>query len=439
MNLRGRISDMYRSLTAKERVKLALRAMRTGQELPRQVLLDAPLETRAEIERLVRLLKEANGPRARAVMEPVAIFLNLTPLLLQAELKIDLLETCAMLMAPCVATCRAPMTESEYRRLQEDLCPIDYLGELEADEYEGWTPEDLDDKGRRTDEAYYRVAAQKAQELRELVAQGVLDPVETEDGPCICRESWSRLRGFSVLRHEEVWPDNLADDLPMINQARRMAWAARQYVPPEGKGNYSQALRAFMRENMKCAWEQLEGLRTYWKELGEKELDGEDVVFPRVREKFETMAGFVGGRVAHFDSSRQPEAGETVDALVATGRSKVNEIAGNIESTRRGLEEIADIEEPGVDEDQLASLQQRGKQLSERLQDYLARYASSEDARTTESAGSEEIGKTERFIESQAEAAEQAELLCALPDIFPLERAVPNASDLDFPGDAMAS
>lgn len=437
MNLRGRISDMYCSLTAKERVKLALRAMRTGEELPRQVLLDATLETRAEVKRLVRLLKEANGPRARAVMEPVAIFLTLTPLLVQAELKISLLESCAMLMVPCVATCRMPITESEYRRLQEDLCRIDYLGELEADEYEDWAPEDMGDKGFPTDEAYFRVAAQKAQELRELAAQGVLDAVETEDGPRIRRETWARLRGFSLLKHQEVWPDKAADDLPMINQARRMAWAGQQYVPPEGKGNYAENVKAFMIENMKCAWEYLEGLRTYWKELGEKELDGEDVVFPRVREKFEEMAEFVGGYAAHFDRSRQPEVARSIDALTAKGRSAVRQMAGNIESMRGGLEEIAD--EPGVDEDQLASLRQEGQQLSGRFQDYLARYDSAEDEATTGSAGSDEEGEIQRFVEALAEAAELAELACALPGPFPPERAVPNASDLEFPGDNAAS
>jgi hypothetical protein len=210
---------------------------------------------------------------------------------------------------------KEPITQSEYSQevdeAREKLVPVREVASWEADEFDGWQPDELvavpswrgdgSHDEVPSDEAWERMAARKEAMLKDLMAQGTLEGVQTDEGMCI------RLGGYYDWKGQEapvlpefadsfdIRPDGEAADVDRwrVERAalqRHLVATNADELPPledviartSSWCKQKKALKKSIRESIRSCWAEIEAIQTIIQETRE-EFDGEDPACPELR------------------------------------------------------------------------------------------------------------------------------------------------------------
>jgi len=322
LHLAQRVEGLYPELSAKERATLALRSMKIDEPEDPAVRSTMPPEQVTEFNRLISLIHGVNqglGPVAFLVNERIGT-VTVRLALLQMVLRLGgVSDVCRSFLT---WRTKEPITQSEYSQkvdeAREKLVPVREVASWEADEFDGWQPDELvgvpswrgdgSHDEVPSDEAWQRMAARKEAMLKDLMAQGTLEGVQTDEGMCI------RLGGYYDWKGQEapvlpefadsfdIRPDGEAadvdrwrveraalqrhlvatnaDELPLLEDviARTSSWCKQK-----------KALKKSIRESIRSCWAEIEAIQTIIQKTRE-EFDGEDPAYPELRELLDDTA-----------------------------------------------------------------------------------------------------------------------------------------------------
>ena len=320
-HLARRVEGLYPKLSSKERATLALRSMKADEPEDPSVRSTMPPEQVEEFNRLIGLIRGVNwglGPLAFLLsqkVETVAVRLVLSQMI---HLVIRVRNECLEFL-DCHT--KEPITQNEFsKRLEEareELAPIgdiadwaaQEMDELQMDQVvEGPTcggdgsPDEVP-----SDEAWEQAVAEKQAMLEDLIAQGTLEAVRTDEGTCV------RLRGYYGSKGQEVpvlselaggfdiHPDDEAAKIARWREARanleRLLIAPIPDLlpqpqdmtatgPPRRKSK--KAPKTSIRESIRSHWLEVAAIQEVIQEISE-EFDGEDPARPELRRLLEDI------------------------------------------------------------------------------------------------------------------------------------------------------
>jgi hypothetical protein len=343
---------MMRLLTPKERGIMTLRDFKAGKGQDRNLLRVAPDKQTDEINRYIGMMNAANGDLSN-------IILVIRERVRQEELRYYWLESMRInaiemwaVRAAFAMSAREPITESAYREREaeerKELIPIDECAMLYTEYHHAWDDADYepDDDGNQqpTDEAWYRVRDAKLAEMRDAVAAGTLTASGKGKRMKIACGSFFDWIGVPVavppdlgieydVRPDERWREverELKDQAFMKKVLDRGACKFDLPLDLKSPLVLERDVAGFDEETARvCAMQLRAGIQENWRELRAievkldvitEEFDGEDVLHPLVRERFDDAKGMltelheeVQAYIGAFDL---PEPDEDLDAMV---------------------------------------------------------------------------------------------------------------------------
>ncbi len=314
-----RLDRLLPALSAQERAILMLRDLKADKPQDRQLLHTAPERQTTELNGLVGLMNAANGDLAHLI-------LVIGERVRQDDLRLGWLEwarICALEMWAVRArfnTCaREPITESAYREREEEarkeLIPVEECAMVLTEAQDEWDDAncETDEHGDRvpTDEAWYRVRDEKAEELRRLAAAGTLAgrgkgrrlriecgsfydwlgqpvPVAPDLGSAFDVRPDAHAREVARERDDHEFIRDLLNrgackfDLPLDMESPLLA-----EPPPSGFGlEMARILAVRVRSGIQENWRELRAVEEHLDALSEA-YGGEDVLHARVRAPFD--------------------------------------------------------------------------------------------------------------------------------------------------------
>jgi len=315
VSLAGRLNRLTPGLTAQQRAVLALRAWKEGVPEAPELRFGMPPGQASEFNRYIGLMRGAY-----AVVSLYVLILGQSLELLNARygwlLSLHLWALRTMDLGAYIAFhTKEPITRSEYQQrlaaAREEMVPASEFAEILAEQYEGWTQEDLEpregeDEPLVKEAAWKRVCREKALELARLVEEGVLAGARRGRRLYVNTGSFYDWLGEPVPVFPdwgfefEVLPDSKVGEVRRLRRARQGAREAMQRaplglgldlvsrklgVPPKGSasGNeVAEGLATHLREGIVLRWRELLGVEQVLEEIA-AEFDGEDPARPQER------------------------------------------------------------------------------------------------------------------------------------------------------------
>ena len=316
MSIDGRLDKLSPALTAKERAVLILRASKEGVPQDPQIRSSMPPEQALEFNRYIGLMNGVN-----AFLTFYTGILDQSLAALDARygwlLTLHLWALSVSDLAGYITVyTREPITRRQYEQqlkaARERMVPASELGEMLAEEYEGWTDSDLeppkaDGEPQVTDAAWERVLGEKERELARLVDQEALVGNRKGRRHYVNTGSFYDWLGEPVPLFPDwgwdyqVFPDKRADEVRRLQEARRHAQEECQRAPlslvldlphrkarrprkdsPKGE-EIAEVVGTRLREGIQLRWQELPSIELVLEEVAE-EFDGETPTRPWERE-----------------------------------------------------------------------------------------------------------------------------------------------------------
>lgn len=332
----GRLNKLYPSLSAKERAKLVLSGLKEDTEEDPLVRSKMPSDQAYEFNRLIHLMNGVNlrlAPLVLLIHEGLATVSQRLGWLSTLRVFEDTANLVALFLFVHV---KEPVTESEYAKAREkterEWIPLQELAEMEADGHDEWKPEDLlveDGEELITWEAWDRVKAYNAAQLRKLARQGTLKGRRSRGGLRIQASSYYGWKGEEVpvrpdrCLHYEIVPDSQRSEARRLRQEQRdLLEALRPFdarVPSEedgegaGMDRLGGILKAKIIEALQHYHPHLQAVAKIIDEVAEQ-FDGEDPCQPEVRDLLrrteEELSACCEQAASMLEPFELPEAGE---------------------------------------------------------------------------------------------------------------------------------
>jgi hypothetical protein len=306
MSIDARLNRLAPALTAREREILVLKAWK--DETPEDPIWrrTLPNDQAREFNRLIDLMNSINvrlGAYVAVLHRDVASLQLreswLASMVLWQE-HVDEISRHVRL------TVKEPITESDYEaRVQEvrsEWLPVDELADLAADDYDAWTDADLEtvegwDEPVVTEQAWDRVAAEKEQELRALIASGKLPARGRGKKLEVQLSAFEDLTGHKSGAAPEdlfayrILPNAQAEDVALERKRvqallRTIAWQDEEPVVGGGEAVGIETLRGHVANglavNLAACWLSVRVVETIVEEAAE-DFDGVDPLRPWAR------------------------------------------------------------------------------------------------------------------------------------------------------------